>query len=390
MERILKISCAVFLLACMWCYAYWEKQQSLSLFLPAAVNADASGTAARLEREYKLGLAAPEAKFTQPIVIAQGLKEAIDRALENKGSWQISSELENFYYSTFSERGFLFRDIYFDTEDNLNRKYDISYRLRHRWKTYKDYRDHESKQFDQRFFPIRCEIQVKTDRRELGNGYSNVYETRFEFRDASPPFSDVNPAPSAPWDFEKYMQYAATGRFAGYVITPVKEYANYILSKKPDLRRVWLKPKLVILTRRFRIHLNVNTPWGSGPNPDNAFIISMDFSEVLGPEYLDYLLREKYRAQSIRPTARGNTYEMEIEFERNVSTVLDKKIEELKDSDDKDELLRLLRVRKAFLADQDYLEKIIRNYFSSAGINIIPLHKSKFNSACDVLYKDAS
>ena len=136
--------------------------------------------------------------------------------------------------------------------------------------------------------------------------------------------------------------------------------------------------------------MNVNTPWGSGPNPDNAFIISMDFSEVLGPEYLDYLLREKYRAQSIRPTARGNTYEMEIEFERNVSTVLDKKIEELKDSDDKDELLRLLRVRKAFLADQDYLEKIIRNYFSSAGINIIPLHKSKFNSACDVLYKDAS
>ncbi len=390
MKRLLKISYAVLLIVCICGYAYWERQQALSLSLPAVLNAEAAGTPIRLEREYKLGLKAPEAKFTQPVIIAQGLKDALDKALEDKTAWQISSELDNFYYCTFSPQAFLFRDVYFDTKNNLNRKYKISYRLRHRWKTYKDYIDHEGRQYDRRFFPIRCEIQVKTNRQELGNGYSNVNETRFEFRDASLPFSDVNPAPPAPWDFEEYLYYAATGRFAEYIITPSKEYAKFILSKEPNLRRIWLKPKLVVLTRRFRIHLNVNTPWGSGPNPDNAFIISMDFSEVFGPEYMDYLLQSKYRAQNTRPSARGNMREMEIEFERNVSTVLDKKIEELKGSQSSDELSRLVKVREAFLADQHHLEDIVRSYFSKIGIDVIPINKSKFNSACDVLDKGAS
>jgi hypothetical protein len=385
MYRILKILCAVLLLLCLCGYAYWERQQASSLSLPAVLNAKAVGTPIRLEREYKLGLSAPEAKFTQAITLAEGLKDTLDKALEDKTAWRISSELENFYYCTFSPKDFLFRDIYFDTKDDLNQKHAISFRLRHRWKSYKDYRDYESRQFDRRFFPIRCEIQVKTDRRELGDGYSNVNETRFEFRDASLPFSDINPAPPAPWDFEEYLHYAVTGRFMNYIISPAKEYAGFLLSKEPDLKRIWLKPKLVVLTRRFRIHLNVNTPWGSGPNPDNAFIVSMDFSEILGPEYMDYLLQAKYRTQKLRPPSRGNLREMEIEFERNVSTVLDKEIEDLEKSNNSEDMLRLERVREAFLADQLHLEKVVKGYFSENGIELVPVNRSKYNSACDVL-----
>ena len=247
---LLKLSVPIFIIISLLGFAFWERSIYTSVPIDFIINSQPAGTDIRLEREYKLGLNSDnENIFSQPGVIIKGLYDEINNALTNKEQWEISSHLNNFYYCTFTPKDYLFRDIYLDTKDNINRNNSISYRLRHRWKSYKTYKDHEQNQFDDRFFPIRCEIQVKTDRKEQGNGYSTVYETRFEFRNQSLPFSDINPAPSAPWDFEHYLHYAITGRFIDYIIKPTYEYVKFLHGIYPKKKRIWLKPKLITLTR---------------------------------------------------------------------------------------------------------------------------------------------
>jgi len=385
---LFKLSIPVVILILLFCYAIFEQIIFISIPIDRIIKAEPAGTDIRLEREYKLGLNAKNKNiFSQPDVIIKSLYEEINKALNDKAQWEISSRLNNFYYCTYSPKDYLFRDIYLDTKDNINKQHSISYRLRHRWKSYKTYKDHEQNQFDDRFFPIRCEIQVKTDRQEQGNGYSKVYETRFEFRNQSLPFSDINPAPPAPWDFEQYLHYAMTGRFQDYIIKPTQEYVKFLKGIYPKKKRLWLKPKLVTLTRRFRLHLNVNTPWGSGPNPENVFIVSLDLTQVYGPEYIDFLLKSKYGGQKKLPKLKGHLKELEIEFERNVSTVLDKQIEHLKETGDEKEIKRLSNIRRSFLSDQKYLEKIIKNHFSKIGINLTELHNSKYISSFDIVYE---
>ena len=103
---------------------------------------------------------------------------------------------------------------------------------------------------------------------------------------------------------------------------------------------------------------------------------------------MDYLLKSKYGNQKSIPKPQGNLREMEIEFERNVSTVLDEKIKKLKNKGSYEELSRLTQIRNAFLNDQKLLKKIIRDYFTNIGIDLFPLKNSKYSSAFDLVYKE--
>ena len=50
----------------------------------------------------------------------------------------------------------------------------------------------------------------------------------------------------------------------------------------------------MLLTERYRQHLNIKSDWGSGPNPEQSYIISLDRSHIYdaGP-YLTHLEKPK-------------------------------------------------------------------------------------------------
>jgi len=135
---------------------------------------------------------------------------------------------------------------------------------------------------------------------------------------------------------------------------------------------------LVLVTNRVRVHLDVETRYGTGPNPDQAFIISIDRTDIFdGQQYLEFLARP-FQGQASHPTALGTLHELEIEFERNVSTKIDELIEKGDDP-------LAQRDRDAFLHDQETLRVLVARALQDLGIEVTEASGSKYQQAYSIL-----
>ena len=229
---------------------------------------------------------------------------------------------------------FAFVDDYLDTSDGFFWHNNASYRLRRRWNPYHHYVRHELFPLSSLFPPIRVEIQAKTGYKPAGWHQLSVTETRLEFRKESSPFNEGFPLPSLRDPVEKFLSMARSGEYEKTTI-----YPYFMLQQSLD----WdpkTKPVDVVvslLSKRHRYHLRCKHPLGTGPNPDEIFIITVDQITCLKGCCL-----------------RKEMMEVEIERERNTSTTL----EAFEDYESSPHLIQNPIAEKAF----DYTQKLRQAY----------------------------
>lgn len=279
-------------------YAAIEKAKFMALSSPIA------GTPPRQEFEFKYALDLKDQRAFSLAHFKNSFQKKIEEAIKNKAfhfDTQVFSQYQVDQFKTF-----VFEDTYLDTDSLHLFKHNAAYRLRYRWTFAERYYRYQLLPFVQAFYPDRCEIQFKQGyRRNQENKTVEVEETRFEFRNESHPFSEENPAPNSPWPREEYLGYAQTGIFKNYRIFPTAE----LLKLWPEADAVVaLKPKVLVSTERWRNHLSVANPWGTGPNPEQTFIITFDISKVRDTE-TGKVLPQKF-------------LELEVEIDRNVYTAV--------------------------------------------------------------------
>jgi hypothetical protein len=272
------------------------------LLFSSYVKAQLSGTEPREENEYKISFELKEDSINS-------LTEKIQRSLFdllNSEKLITDKKLSSEYYLTGKLIPYCYLDYYLDSPDFQLFKNNKIYRLRYRWKTENQFADF-SNNFKKKDYPIRAEIQAKTKIKISDIGYASSFESRFEFRNESTPFSTLNPAPRSPWPVKDYLNYAKNGSYKKYQMLP-----SFEIKKDLDLG-VKLEPKITIKTLRRRFHVNMKSKWGNGPNPNQAFIITIDTFGYLKFDNISSVYIEDYS----KPF-----YEIEIEFERNTSTML--------------------------------------------------------------------
>ncbi|MFP4579883.1 MAG: hypothetical protein ACLFQ6_04060 [Candidatus Sumerlaeia bacterium] len=378
--------------------AFWYGREEAPDFpIERLAESEAHGTPPRVEREFKFGMDISKARKsekssagdsgTEAVSLAElpdqaffmtdaglaELQEYVYRALQNRiadPAWQAPGVLDNPYYIARDPMTFVARDVYADTQNNDFERLAISYRLRHRFRSLNQMDNHEKRPTQGHHFPYRCEIQSKTEREELGDGWSRVSEARFEFRVESAPFSPQNPPPPPPWHVKDYFPVMQKGVWQDMVILPGKELAAFLKEKKVE-GPVTIVPRIMLVTSRMRMHLDIKSPYGSGPNPEQAFIISIDRSDVFdGEAYLDYL-RANWYERSVRPPVQATFFEVEIEFERNVSTVLDRLVAEKGTPE-------LRRTLKAFHHDLQMIRDIAIEALEARGVQCDPRGRNKY------------
>ncbi|MCB0329364.1 MAG: CotH kinase family protein [Bdellovibrionales bacterium] len=348
----------------------------------------AEGTPPREEREFKYTIRLSNKAPLDPVELSHVIHQALQKNIEDESRWLAPFEFGGKYLLDAQSEGFLFRDIYFDTEDEWAYENSISYRYRNRYSSRKNYKRHLKQYQRPEFWPHRLEFQAKFDREELGDGFSTVKEARFEFRNASRPFGESFQAPPPPWAEDEFLTYFETGLFQGIPTTPAKLlYQKYFGSEKR--RSLAFEPAVVLLTDRHRVHFHLPTPYGSGPNPDQAFIVSLDSSEIFrAAPYLEYLSEVRRGTHDGgKPKAVGELLEIEVEFERNVSDVLDRQILEEK-SESRREVL--LAHREKFLHDQKTIMAVIAQALAELDLEVLPASKSKYVQAMEALKRAGS
>jgi hypothetical protein len=235
-----------------------------------AIEGPAFGTPARAEREFKYSLIGQNGHERDLGELAEDILSSLKEAVQDRSLWKAEKFTHTQYYADSEWKDFMFRDVYFDTPDSLSYKHRISYRLRNRYKSYKGYRRHVKNPAWTAEWPYRAEFQAKYGRKELGNGFSTVDEARFELRKESKPFSDSFLPPPPPWDLDEYIPHFQAGHYKGIHTLPAKDLWGFLRKKGVQVEELAFEPRLVLLTERFRQHLNIKSPWGSGPNPGNG------------------------------------------------------------------------------------------------------------------------
>lgn len=269
---------------------------SALFLLNDSFSSEYAGTEARLESEYKITI--KDTKKNLVKVLEKSLFSLVE-----KNTLKSDSLTKTQYFLSGKNDPYVFVDIYFDTKDlDLYRQNSI-YRLRYRWKSLLQFQGFRS-QPEVKDFPIRCEVQAKTKIQAKTENLFEAKESRFEFRDESAPFSKENPAPKSPWPLKDFLNYAKTGQYKKYHMLPFKE----IGLKKG------ISPRYVVKTNRTRFHLNLPSKWGNGPNPMQAFIVTLDHFQY---KKFDTVLR------TFISEFKGDFFEIEIELERNISTNLE-------------------------------------------------------------------
>ena len=224
-----------------------------------------SGTEAHFEQEYRSAYKIPEgfnSKFIRKIT------KILEKKIKDH-EFRFEKTLGESFYMDKKFKTFLFKDYYYDTDDNKLMKNNSVYRLRYRW-------DNASRYFRYKWLPLtsnypsRCEIQYKHGY-DFSNEISNMKEIRFEFRNESKPFNKKKDAPPAPWKVDEFSRYMNTGRYKQYTILPTAE-----LVKNTKINPRTLKNKVTTETIRIRNHLNIPNIFGDMPNPDQAVIITFD------------------------------------------------------------------------------------------------------------------
>jgi hypothetical protein len=254
-----------------------------------------------------------------------------------------------------SPKSFAFLDEYYDTDDRKILKSNSAYRLRFRWNRFLSYVRSKLYPFSSQFNPTRTEIQAKVGYERLSENKMTTTETRFEFRKESEPFVDGVELPPVSWEVENYRNIAISGQYKNYKIYPY-DALEEIISPKDNLT-----PKLGLLTKRNRMHFNCKSPFGSGPNPEQLFIITLDrvFCEH---GCID----------------RKNLLEIEIERERNTSTTLDQvagyentsffsnpKVADLA-------VIFAKKVKQAFDDDHTKISDVVKSYLIENGLSPLP------------------
>ena len=291
----------------------------------------------------------------------------------DKDNFNPPEALSQAYYITTSTNSSIFFDIYFDTKDDTLFNNKALYRLRQRFKNQNIFASYLNDPLNTKSFPSRMEYQTKINRTHIDAGLSETEETRFEFRKESTPFNENNLPPNQPWDITTYITYLQRGKFKQYHLLPSQKLMAYLQKKDPNIQKIALSPSVAVITERERIHLNVPSPWGSGPNPEQAFIISLDTFRVYdGKKYLQFLSQRKPFA----PKLLGTSQEIEIEFERNTSTKLDTLIQKQTDQYEKNTF-----IKNQFLQNQQEIQEHITQALKSIKIDIIPQNNSKYSQA---------
>lgn len=351
------------------------------------LSKEGHGTPIRTEREFKFSLVGKKISKMTLEEVAESVQEALERAVQQEQVWNAPQLVGNSYYSDPQVKDFVFRDVYFDTPDFLNYKHSLSYRLRNRYSSMSAYKYHVKRPFWSEFWPYRAEFQAKVNRKEVGGGFSTVEEARFEFRKESNPFSADRLPPPAPWDLGEFIPYFQQGEYRGLATYPAQEVMKFYREQGVETDEFVFEPSVVLITERFRQHLNIRSEWGSGPNPEQAYIISIDRSDVYDAgDYLQYLEDRKLGVKKKQgPGEIGEIVEIEVEFERNVSDVLDRRIAEAELAGNASDIERLTAVRDAFLADQQTIMQVIGDYFEEDQIEVLPANKSKYVQAFEFL-----
>jgi len=333
----------------------------------AIKNQVSVGTKARIEREYKHKITGENLKYYTNTELVDAINAQLEKSLSGN-SWQAPNYTNTNYYTTNGSKEYVYVDIYFDTADDLLLKQNISYRLRQRFQNLKEYEAYLKDPTDPDAQPYRIEFQNKLNRQELGDGFSTVEESRFEFRVESEPFSVDNPPPSLPWHLGDFIGYLQKGKYQDYYLEPTNHLLNYLVPKFTNATELKFRPQVVLVTIRNRLHLSIPTNWGSGPNPEQAFIISIDELRVYdAPSNYDL---------TIGPML-GYGQELEIEFERNTSLELDNAISNSNGAQQDN----LIKIREAFLADQKNILAQVQVAFNQIGLELNSVSKSKYQEA---------
>ncbi|MCY4380206.1 MAG: hypothetical protein OXC40_01355 [Proteobacteria bacterium] len=263
---------------------------------------------------------------------------------------------------------FAFIDDYFDTADHKLVELQSSYRMRKRWKKYQHYLRSQLFFWSKLFPPSRIEIQGKTGYQSQGQEIS-VFESRFEFRRQSPPFNDDFPLPELTSLSDQFLhQLARTGIYEGYVISPF-----FALLKHPGFQQkdyATFGHQISLLSQRHRFHVNCPHPLGSGPEPDQVFIITLDEVSCL-----------------TRCCHGRKLVTIEIERERNTSTLLD----EIKFYESSDHFNHPLArrafaytksLRNAYEGDHKILTDLIEDLLKQWGLHILPVLPKYHRFSC--------
>ena len=193
-------------------------------------DVDADGTPPRLEREFKYSFK-DRNKELKTVEMAQKINAVLKKTLAQPHLWKAPQFTGHTYHGDGDVLDFTYFDVYFDTEDDLNYKNGISYRLRERFKSKEAFEKHIRDQNKKKHLPYRIEFQAKVGREELGEGFSSVYESRFEFREESEPFSKKNPPPPAPWNLKTFVRYFQAGKYKWYYTWPAKAVIDYLIAE---------------------------------------------------------------------------------------------------------------------------------------------------------------
>lgn len=235
----------------------------------------------------------------------QEIYTSVLNALEDKLS-TLQLELPRIVDSKFqllrTAECFAYADYYLDDRHQTLFKNQMAYRMRYRFKNLTHYRLHKWLPFLSFSYPLRFEIQVKTDYDFSGN-FVQVKETRFEFRNDSYPFSVKKDAPPSPWPLDAYLKIATSGQFNGHKISP------FAAIEQKNIPFAELNIVSHYVTNRCRAHINIKNPWGRLPNPDQVIIVSFDFINV--------------------PHTGKTLFELELELDRSFGEGVQENIDEI-------------------------------------------------------------
>ena len=268
---------------------------------------------------------------------------------------------------------FAFMDDYFDTKNFIIHKNNSSYRTRRRWSSYNRFLSHQFIPWSKLFYPTRIEIQSKTGYRK--NSQTNqhlitVDEARFEFTKNASPFNEGFALPAINSIMKKDLyRYTIEGQFDNYPIYPFIALQDYLLDnhhrtvtknasyKYHDHQAInRLNNSVSLLSKRYRFHLNCEHPLGTGPNPHQLFIITIDHVVCASS-----CCNQK------------QIVEIEVERERNSSTMID----------------QLISTEKSLLLQQNIIAKQAFGYIQKLKLAYEQDHQLISNTLFSILKKNS-
>jgi hypothetical protein len=181
------------------------------------------------------------------------------------------------------------------------------------------------------------------------------------------------------------LPYAALGKFGGKITSPAANYASFLAKLADPPNWIILSPALAVYCMRTRYHLNMRTPWGSGPNPDNAFIITLDACASKKAGRFELQDQAVFGVGDYAQGLSRMFMEVEIEFERNISDVLDAEIRQERSSARSRKLEFREKALLAFLNDQRLIADVVKRKMRDAAIAVKPMGRSKYLQAWDSL-----